>query len=61
MASIQEVVAGSFLGWKDAKDTLKDIRESGSRESQKVTFLGNTLINKYPGKLGDESRSAFRR
>ena len=54
MASIQEKDSLMFTGWKDAKETLKDIRDNGTRDSRKVTFLGNILVTKYASKLGDE-------
>ena len=54
MASVQEVAGPSFTGWKAAKDTLKNIRERGDRESREVTYLGKILVTQYASKLGDE-------
>ena len=57
MASAQKLVEAAnvkFTGWKDAKETLKDIRDNGTRESRKVTCLGKVLVTKYASKLGEE-------
>lgn len=57
MAAVQDVNGPKFTGWKEAKDTLKDIRDSGSRESSEVTFFGKILVSKYASSLGNEGES----
>ncbi len=61
MASAQELVKANakFTSWKDAKDTLKDIRDNGTRESRKVTYLGKILVTKYASKLGEEGSRIY--
>lgn len=43
-----------FTDWKTARDALRDIRETGKRESKTVVSLGSALLENYSGKLGDE-------
>jgi tetratricopeptide (TPR) repeat protein len=56
MATIQDVssMAVTFTNWKKARDTLKDFRETGKRESAATVSLGRVLLKDYSGKLGDE-------
>lgn len=54
MASVEDVNVPKFTGWKEAKETLKDIRDSGKRESSTVLVLGKKLVSKYTSNLGDE-------
>ena len=57
MTSFEEVGEGlvpKFTDWMSARDTLRDIREEGLRESHKVAVLGKQLVEKYASKLGDE-------
>ena len=44
----------SFPDWKTARNILRDLRENGGRESEKVIFLGTELLDNYGSKLGDE-------
>ena len=44
----------TFTDWKTARDILRDLRDNGARESEKVVFLGTELLDNYASKLGDE-------
>ena len=44
----------TFRDWKTARDILRDLRDNGARESEKVVFLGTELLDNYGSKLGDE-------
>lgn len=49
---VQEI--SGFPDWKTARNILRDLRENGGRESEKVIFLGTELLDNYGSKLGDE-------
>lgn len=44
----------TFTDWKTARNILRDLRDNGGRESEKVVFLGTELLDNYGSKLGDE-------
>ena len=55
--SMAESVADSCAfpsDWKEARDSLRRLREEGGRESSKVVALGVELVKRYGNKLGDE-------
>ena len=54
MASFENVLDFKVTSWKDARDILRDLRETGARDSRKIAFLGKLLVTKYSSKLGDE-------
>ena len=63
MASVTDLVTSGdtrFSDWKTARDTLRDIRETGKRDSRVTVSLGSVLLENYASKLGDEGTTSAR-